>query len=952
MLAAMIAAGPATRRTTTARAAKGGPTLATAILALALTPAVARADEPTPPAPAPSPSPSPPAAADPRDAFGLGRGGPRPAPAKPAAAPAGDPRDVFGLGRHDRDLATCATARALPCPWAPDDAPAAVVTRLSRARLDRVPLADADLDGAAGLAIGAGRDDSGVFYGGATGLENRWTLDGAPIDSPRTGALDSRVPLAFVDHVTITTAGMSARDRVATGALVDAALREGGASHQARAQLWLGAAAPARAIAVAPGELRLFEARFDDPRTVSAAATIDGPLPSVLGARTWYAAGVAPTLVAQPLVRRSYRLTDADGDGAVDRDPDGRYTRTALHVALTRPSTTWSAPVLLRVGGERGAHKLALTGLATIAGETRWLALAEDSAAGVDRRTTRLDGSATWRGDRGAWTASVQAAWHHVSTTETPHAAGGDAPYHGYAYVPAPAADLDPIDAAVRAGCLDGGADDVAPTITNCPLPTGYYGTGGAGRLFDLRNDRPSLTGEVGYQLGDHRLAAGVAGDDGQLVRRERYTGGRYRHQLGDGLYLDYQQVEIGAGPDFPDDCGDAGTCRILDESERIYRTRYAAAWALDRWRPAPAVTVEVGLRAEHSQLGTALIVRDLLPRAGVAWDFLGGGRSRAFVGWGRYAAPLVTGTGERLFAGPTVLQTATFGAQSSSSVTAAPAGTQVAPDTRGVRIDEAVAGVEVGLVDVARLAVAVRQRHLGRALEDGPTGLANPGREVGGTAATRDATEVTVGLETSPAAATTLRIGYAWSRLTGNWPGPWDPVDGAALYFSSLFDGGDAINATGPLPGDQPHRFFAELAARGHLAGFAVDGGLRAIAASGRPRSLRTAAGVQDFLIPRGDGGRLPAVTQANLHLAARRGRVALTLDVFNLFDRRGVTAIDEVYAAGGATPIVGGELSDLPFARRDGDAGEPLPVNPRYGHATRYQSPALAVLGVAVDL
>ena len=70
------------------------------------------------------------------------------------------------------------------------------------------------------------------------------------------------------------------------------------------------------------------------------------------------------------------------------------------------------------------------------------------------------------------------------------------------------------------------------------------------------------------------------------------------------------------------------------------------------------------------------------------------------------------------------------------------------------------VFGVEVGLVDVARLGVTARQRHLGRALEDGPTGLANPGREVGGTAATRDATEVTVGLETSPAAATTLRVG------------------------------------------------------------------------------------------------------------------------------------------------------------------------------------------------
>ena len=170
-----------------------------------------------------------------------------------AEEPPDDPRDAFGLGRRDAEPVTCATALALACPWAPDaGSPAAVRTRLTRARLARIPLADADLDGAAGLAPGAGRDDSGVFYGGATGLENRWSLDGAPIDSPRTGALDSRVPLAFVEHVTITTAGLSARDRASTGAVIDAALGEGGATHQAHAQVWLGAAAPARVLPSRP----------------------------------------------------------------------------------------------------------------------------------------------------------------------------------------------------------------------------------------------------------------------------------------------------------------------------------------------------------------------------------------------------------------------------------------------------------------------------------------------------------------------------------------------------------------------------------------------------------------------------------------------------------------------------------------------------------------------------
>jgi hypothetical protein len=886
-------------------------------------------------------------------------------------APAGDPRDVFGLGRKDREreLATCAAPRALPCPWASGDAgedadrgdggddpvraPAAVVTRLSRARLDRIPLADADVDGAAALAVGGARDDVGAFYGGATGLENRWTLDGAPIDSPRTGALDSRVPLAFVDHVTVTTAGMSARTRAGTGAVIDAALVAGGASHRARAQAWLGGALPGRTPPVVPGELRLFDSRFEAPRAASAAAIVDGPLPALAGARTWYAAGVAPQLTSNPLVRRSYRLTDDDGDRAADREADGTYRRVALHDPRRRDSWAWSVPVLLRVGADRGAHHLALTGLATYAGDTRWLALAEDTAAGVDRRTLRLDGVASWRGRRGATRGWAQAAWHRSATTEAPHAGGGDAPAHGYAYVPPPlpGGELDAIDGAVRLGCADGGVDDVVPTIAQCPLPRGYYWTGGAGRLSDARNDRPSVSAEVAHRLGEHTLYAGVAADDGQLVRRDRYTGGSYRHQLGDGLYLDYQQVEIGAGPDFPDDCGDAGSCRVLAASERVYRTRHAAAWLVERWRPAATIDVEVGLRGEHAQLGTALVVRELLPRAGVAWDFLGGGRSRAFLGWGRFAAPLPTATGERLFAGPTVLQTAHFGDQQSSSVVNAPAGTVVADGAGATRVDEVVGGVDVGVVDLVRVAVTARHRRLGRALDDGPDGLGNPGAARGTTAARRDATEVTAALETTPTAIATVRAGYAWSRLRGNWPGPWDPIEGTTAGFSGLFADGGATNADGPLPGDQPHRFFAELAARGRAAGFALDGGVRAFVASGRPRSVRGAVGAPSFLLPRGAGGRLPAISQANLHLAARRGKVALTLDVFNLFDRRAVTAIDEVYADG-ARPIVGGDAADLMFARPAADDGAPLARNPRYGQPTRYQAPLFALLGVTVEL
>jgi hypothetical protein len=94
-----------------------------------------------------------------------------------------------------------------------------------------------------------------------------------------------------------------------------------------------------------------------------------------------------------------------------------------------------------------------------------------------------------------------------------------------------------------------------------------------------------------------------------------------------------------------------------------------------------------------------------------------------------------------------------------------------------------------------------------------------------------------------------------------------------------------------------------------------------------------------------------LPPVTQANLHLAARRGRWQATLDVLNLFDRRGVLAVSEAFARD-ATPIVGGDASDLVWLKDDVVEGAPALRVPGYGQPTRVQAPLTLILGVRADL
>lgn len=857
-------------------------------------------------------------------------------------------RDLFGLEKPKDEPTTCANAEDLACPANDDPAPAKLETRLAKKKLARLPLAAADLDAAAGLAVGAGRDDAGLHYAGATSVDNRWLVDGAAIDSPRLGSLGVRVPLAFVEEVAIATGGFSVRDRATTGAVIEARLVEGGDARVVHGGVWLGVGAPPRLTAAVPGEYRSFQGRLADQRTLDADVVASGPLGRAGNAELWYAAGIAPRLWDASLVRHAWRRADVDGDMLADEDGAGFIVHESLGTA-ERGALAWSVPVMARLGARATHHQLAATALVTTSGDTRWATTAEESAAGVDRRELDAVLSATWRGQWTSTRARVLASWMRDQRIESPHAEGGDAPDIGLAYFPAPDAAIGAADNAVREGCQDTTASDPYPGFQNCPFPTGYYHVGGAGQLGDVIQDRPGVLAEIERTFGTHAVALGASGEDARVVLRTRYTGGYLRRQLAEEAFIDYRLVDIGAGAGFDDSCGDGVSCNWLREHERTIRTRGLAAWMADTWRPGARIAVEYGLRAESSQIGESVKVRDLLPRVGASWDVLGAGRSRLFASWGRYAAMLPAGTGERVFSGPTIYQLISFGGTVSHAV-ASSGEVPIAPELHGVRVDEALAGFEIGAADVVRAGVHVRQRHLGRTLEDVNGTLAVVGAEPGTMAATRDLTEIGASFENSPAAVVHVRFGYAWSRLRGNWPGPYDPVDGFGLYLSSLFDR-PPINATGPLPNDQPHRFFAEIVGRGRQLGMDLDFGVRAIATSGRPRSYRTIAG-QSFLIPRGAGGRLPSVAQTNARIAARRGKLTFSLDVFNLFNRRGTTAIDEVYVIDDLLPIDGGDESDLVFAKDNVDESAPARLNRRYGAPSRFQAPVLVLLGVRVDL
>src|SRR4029078_6774015 len=99
--------------------------------------------------------------------------------------------------------------------------------------------------------------------------------------------------------------------------------------------------------------------------------------------------------------------------------------------------------------------------------------------------------------------------------------------------------------------------------------------------------------------------------------------------------------------------------------------------------------------------------------------------------------------------------------------------------------------------------------------------------------------------------------------------------------------------------PTDMGHRAYIEAERSGQLGSVKLSVATRLTLGSGPPRDgiARSDDGII-YLIPRGTAGRAPMMTQANVRIAARWRSLDITLDLFNVFDRRDATAADEVYA------------------------------------------------------
>lgn len=880
---------------------------------------------------------------DPRDT----RGDPgAAAPDGPAGPDGQDVREAFGLGKRPPPAVppSCGDGLAFTCAIATDpldDAtPYGLSTWLPGSYLLRLPVGDATHDRVASYAFGASHDEAGPVFGGASGLENRWTIDGAPADNLRTGGADTRVPLAFLDGIMVSAGGFSARDRASTGGTIDARLRRGTAHHEVEVDAWTDFTLAGKDRPAASGSYAVRRLSTGAVPGATASLVATGPIPGLgeiggLGGTAWYAAGIAPHLSASALSWRAARLVDADGDGVPDGFP-GELGLSTVELTSAR-TLDYVVPAMARVGLDRGPQHLELSLVGDVARSSRFLANSTLQAAGVDDKTFTGDAIATWRGTWADTHARIQLAWHRSSQVEAAHdpAAAGIPQLLG-AYVPASL----PEDRPLAAICDDTSPLDPARLITNCPVPFGFFTSGGAGPLTNLAGDRPTMMADLSQRIGHNVIRAGATLEDTRLVTTTSYTATEEQFSLFAGQ-LTHRRFYLGSCSDTP-----SQPCDYASSSQLTYRTVYAAAYAEDTFSPQDGLSVDGGLRWELMWVGTRLqFSHELAPRVGIAWDVLGGGRSRLWASLGRTFAMLPAGLGATVLQRPATVDDVEVGGTVLGRTHDTGAAFPVASGVEPVEQDEVTFGAEVALVGALRASVWGQGRFIRRALETTPEGFDNPGRN-GNIPATRQTEIVGVSLEMAQIEKIAIRAGVMWGRTEGTWTGPYDPRQGANLLQGSDWDV-TASNLYGPLPTDLGGSAFVEVERRGSLGPVGLAVATRLTVGSGRPRNVLAdgADGLVE-LLPRGSAGRNPVIGQANLRLAARWRGVLVTLDLENVFDRQDLTNLDEVFTSDTVRPVSGGSYEDLVFLKND--AGKPATRRTAFQLPTAYQPPLTVSLGV----
>lgn len=544
-----------------------------------------------------------------------------------------------------------------------------------------------------------------------------------------------------------------------------------------------------------------------------------------------------------------------------------------------------------------------------------------------------------------------------------------------------------------------------------CPAAT--YRTGGPGFTSESYENRYQGNVVATYllsALGHHVIKAGMDVETTSHDLAVANTGGIWFMEDWDGTTFSVFRFGSVVSPD---------EVFVPEVRENTTRSTILGGFVQDSWNILDLVTLNVGVRYDTQVISTSdgtgmALPAQWSPRVGAIYDVTRQGRSKIFASFARYYENVPLDVADLLF----VPQPLTVSSVSSSvcdpddpakrAACEAPENrlnrgepyepnrkwiiyggnrAPVDPDLEPQSSDEIQLGGEYEIFEDARVGVTYTHRSLNYVVEDmsrdrGTTFfIGNPG--YGATSnfpkARRDYDAVTLAFQKAFSTQWLAQASYTLSYLRGNYAGLFsEGSDFPTPNHSTNFDLIELTpNTDGPLPGDHTHQIKVYGAKEFSLPGPAVvNVGLTYQGLSGAPLNVLSAhplfgSGGGAFLLPRGEGGRLPWVhtIDSNISVGYRLSKasvLSVSLDVFNLFNFQAVTARDQEYTRAIVRPIEGGKMSDLPsegealceagapcrykLVNSDGTPFNPKDRNPNYGNPTAYQSPRQFRIGAKV--
>jgi hypothetical protein len=803
----------------------------------------------------------------------------------------------------------------------------AVGTNVSSEMASRVPIARPtgrggavrSFESVAEVAPEARVDRYGVGIAGTTSPENRYLIEGLPVNNTAYGIGSTPLSMEFVKEVNVVTGGYMPEYGRSTGGVFNVVTKTG--SNRFSGSVWnyfTPGALEARA-KVPPQEGSAVIAERPKTRFITDLGfDLGGP---ILKDRLWFYAGMDLSLTNYNLYRGFYE-TQLDGAGNPLTDANGRTVREPIpgtrqrNLAESRsgqaiakltflPATNHSLSFTSIAAPYRSGSATNL-GINNQTGDPDQLNNGTFAALAGLYQTNTFDNVLTWAaGFMGKRvTLETTLGWHHETYARLPSDGSEPGGTEGLAGINqvisrrnAPGNHSLTEFENVPAGYCD---PPGTPVAVLCPVPD--YVTTGPGFMRQLGHDRyqgRSVLTAVGRLLGYHVLKAGAdievatyetnTGYSGVFSWREATNGSNYQIFRGFGYLTD------------PDDA-------FYYSARLTSTTNYNFGGFLqDSWAVMDKVTLNLGVRYDaqmmyNTQNTLALsLPNQISPRIGVIWDPTQEGRSKVFASFARYYHSVPLDIADRSFSGsPRIRATALAsrcnprepgmqqacldaasqqvvgGPQSPSQrwETVSTGQVPVDPALQPQSLDEWVLGGEYELLRDSRFGASYSRRRLNQIIEDMSRDegvhyfIGNPGSSeaLSFPRAQRDYDAATVYFMRTFYGSWLAQASYTQAWLRGNYSGLYRPQNGQLdPNITGDFDLESVLrNSTGYLPGDQRHQIKVFGAGERRLGQrHRVRAGVGLRASSGEPTSYlgsnsRYGTGAV-FILERGAGPRLP---------------------------------------------------------------------------------------------